>query len=36
MQKSEIEAFLTHLATEKKVIPAIQNQVFAEILRKFV
>ncbi len=32
MQKNEIEAFLTHLATEKKVSPTTQNQAFAAIL----
>ena len=32
MQKSEIEAFLTYLATEKKVSPTTQNQAFAAIL----
>jgi integrase len=32
MAKPEIEAFLTHLAVDKKVSPATQNQAFSAIL----
>ena len=32
MAKPEIEAFLTHLAVEKKVSPSTQNQAFSAIL----
>ncbi len=32
MGKPEIEAFLTHLAVEKKVSPTTQNQAFSAIL----
>jgi len=32
MAKSEIEAFLTYLAVERKVSPTIQNQAFSELL----
>jgi len=32
MAKPEIEAFLTHLAAEKKVSPTTQNQAFSALL----
>ncbi|MEA1880491.1 MAG: site-specific integrase [Campylobacterota bacterium] len=32
MGKDEIEGFLTHLATQKKVSPSTQNQAFNAIL----
>ena len=32
MAKKEIEAFLTYLATDKKVSPTTQNQAFSAIL----
>ena len=32
MAKPEIEAFLTHLAVERKVSPSTQNQAFSAIL----
>ncbi|MDF1881941.1 integron integrase [Sulfurimonas sp. MAG313] len=32
MQKREIESFLTHLATHKKVSPSTQNQAFSALL----
>lgn len=32
MKKAEIEAFLTHLAVDRKVSPTTQNQAFSAIL----
>ena len=32
MAKPEIEAFLTHLAVERKVSPSTQNQAFSALL----
>ena len=32
MGKAEIEAFLTHLAVERKVAPSTQNQAFSALL----
>ena len=32
MFKDEIEAYLTHLAVDKKVSPATQNQAFSALL----